>query len=99
MGKNADLILNSYLESEGDRAMIDRDMTLLLIGTILGLVSAIIGALIQHSLSLRADRIKRERDIENEKERAMREIARKAEPSFLRTARHRKWLSKRKEKK
>ncbi len=42
--------------------MIDRDVALLLIGAAIALVSSIVTALVQHFLSLRADRIKRERD-------------------------------------
>lgn len=42
--------------------MIDRDVTLLLIGGAIGLVSALMGALVQHFLSLRADRVRRKRD-------------------------------------
>jgi len=48
--------------------MIDRDVALLLIGAAIALVSSIVTALVQHSLSLRADRVKRERDrVENQK--------------------------------
>ena len=42
--------------------MIDRDVALLLIGAAIALASGLIAALVQHLLSLRADRIKRERD-------------------------------------
>ena len=41
--------------------MIDRDVALLLIGAV-ALVSSLVAALVQHFLSLRADRIKREGD-------------------------------------
>jgi len=46
-------------------------MALLLIGAGVGLVSSLIGAWVQHHLSLRADRIRRERDRE---ERAAKEL-------------------------
>jgi hypothetical protein len=46
--------------------MIDRDVTLLLIGAAISLMSGLIGALVQHFLSLRADRIKREREKKEE---------------------------------
>lgn len=42
--------------------MIGREVTLLLIGGAIALVSGLIGALVQFSLSLLADRIKRERE-------------------------------------
>ena len=41
--------------------MIDREVALLLIGAAIALASGLIAALVQHLLSLRADRIKRER--------------------------------------
>jgi hypothetical protein len=44
--------------------VIDRDVALLLIGAAFGVVSAIIGSLAQHSLSLRADKVRRKRDRE-----------------------------------
>lgn len=50
--------------------MISREVALLLIGAAIGLVSALIGALIQHYLSLRVDRVEREKD-KVEKQRAI----------------------------
>lgn len=44
--------------------MIDRDVALLLIGASIALVSGVVMAFVQHWLSLRADRIKRERERE-----------------------------------
>jgi len=45
--------------------MIDHDLALLLTGAGIALVSAIIAAIVQHFLSLRTDRIGRERDKED----------------------------------
>jgi len=39
--------------------MIERDVALLLIGAAVGLVGSLVGALVQHRLSLRADEVKR----------------------------------------
>jgi hypothetical protein len=50
--------------------MIDPEVALLLIGAAIALASGLIGALVQHLLSLRADRIKRERD-RGEEQRAI----------------------------
>jgi len=41
---------------------IDHDLLLLLTGAVIALVSTVIAGLVQHILSLREDRIKRERD-------------------------------------
>ena len=56
--------------------MIDRGVALLLIGAALGVVSSLIGALVQHLLSLRADKIRRERDRKEEERREMLQAAR-----------------------
>jgi hypothetical protein len=79
--------------------MTEREVIAGVLGMVIGLASSMIGIVLQHILSLRADRIKRERDREDEEEREMREIARKAEPSFFRRARYIKWLGKSKGKK
>ena len=46
---------------------------LLLVGAGIGLVSGLVGAWVQHSLSLREDRIRRRRDREEREERELRE--------------------------
>jgi hypothetical protein len=58
----------------------DRDILLLLIGAGIGLVGGAAGAVIQHFLSLREDRIKRERDREKEEQARKEEYGRISVP-------------------
>jgi len=50
------------LWKDGAKKVIDREIVLLLIGAGIALFSSLITAIVQHFLSLRVDRVKRERD-------------------------------------
>jgi hypothetical protein len=79
--------------------MTDREVIAGVLGIVIGLASSLIGVVLQHVLSLRADKIRRERDREDEESREMLRIAREKEPQALKVARHTEWLRKRGKKK
>jgi flagellar motor component MotA len=53
--------------------MIDQEILLILLGAGLSLVGAVVGSITQHFLSLRADRVRRERDKEERERQLVRE--------------------------
>jgi hypothetical protein len=78
--------------------MTEREVIAGVLGMVIGLASSMIGIVLQHILSLRADRIKRERDIEYEEiGETLREL-REREPHFFKVIRANKVRERRKKK-
>lgn len=78
--------------------MTDREVIVGVLGIVIGIVSSMIGIVLQHILSLRADRIKRKRDREDEEEKEMLQVVREREPQAFKKARYMKWLERRRKK-
>ena len=69
---------------------VSEELALLLIGAGIALVSGVIGAFLQHCLSLKADRIKRDRDREEREAKERRQVLLQGARTLVRSARHRR---------